>query len=65
MTDNRLPKPCPFCGRKVVWLKHVEDGTPKGIWMIECPECEATGPKADNENEAICGWSMRMERVTA
>jgi Lar family restriction alleviation protein len=48
-------KKCPFCGRDVM----PEYNDIRGC--VQCPLCEAEGPYAESEPEAILAWNTRKE----
>jgi len=45
---------CPFCAAETE--VHVVEYEP-GRWAVVCDTCGATGPMADNRNEALGRWS--------
>ena len=52
---------CPFCGGEP---KLINDGT--GLWWVQCEDCDAEGPIAHSEEEAIRLWNRRQtERSVA
>ena len=51
-------KPCPFCGSD-----NTRAYSSTGICWVECLSCDAVGPTAKTEAEAIDAWNMSIERV--
>lgn len=49
-------EPCPFCGIKD-GLRYTWNGN--AMDWIRCEKCDATGPAADGETEAIAKWNSR------
>jgi hypothetical protein len=51
-----IPKPrrCPFCKRAKGDIRKVRNGF-QGV----CPNCGATGPKQESQDEALRGWNGR------
>jgi Lar family restriction alleviation protein len=45
-------KPCPFCGDRP---QVVHTGT----FMVQCPDCGASGPPAPNMERAAVRWNKR------
>ena len=62
-TNGHEPKPCPFCGERVVWLERKESDTGEILWAVMCPVCEARGPIQDTQDSALAGWDMRLDPV--
>lgn len=50
---------CPFCGCKHPTTWHI--GHYIKPWVVECRECQATGPHGCDEKEAIELWNKRMK----
>ncbi len=50
---------CPFCGCKQMMTWHI--GHYDKPWIAECCRCQAQGPHADTEKEAIELWNRRVE----
>lgn len=53
--NNTELKPCPFCGSTNL----VVDSSDMYRWYVECWDCEADGPFADDEGLAIEAWNKR------
>ena len=51
-------KQCPFCG-SVDTLAY----SSAGICWVECWSCDAVGPTAKTEAEAIAAWNQKTKRV--
>lgn len=50
---------CPFCGwgRMMTWhIGHYEKP-----WVVECGRCQAQGPHAYTEEEAMELWNKRVD----
>ena len=53
-------KPCPFCHDSA----YPQDSNPyskRGYWAVICSNCEAEGPAANNELDAIALWNRRSD----
>lgn len=49
---------CPFCGHTASVL-HDTDEEGDDCYWVECDNCGAIGPTADNEDEAVENWNAR------
>lgn len=52
---------CPFCGMLCTTVTHRWDDS-RMDWLgfrVECPFCDACGPLADSEEEAVRKWEER------
>ena len=67
-----MPSPtlreCPFCGRddeemtpriRIAFDAWTRDCKPKPPFYVFCERCEARGPEADTESEAVAAWNRR------
>ncbi|WP_419722264.1 Lar family restriction alleviation protein [Serratia fonticola] len=52
---------CPFCGAG----HSLVHGESVGFCRIECEECGAAGPVADNDDDALTLWSQRVDAQDA
>jgi Lar family restriction alleviation protein len=50
-------KPCPFCGQKVLSMRHAL--ADKWYWRYCCRICGTEGPQADTEDAADALWEQR------
>ena len=50
--------PCPFCGGQAELLSAELRETHDA--MIECSQCETTGPTSETDAEAIAAWNRRI-----
>ena len=50
-----VPRPCPFCGGDQTTPGHI--GHYIKPWVVECWDCNAQGPHAETEREAILAWN--------
>lgn len=51
------PKPCPFCGCTTA---EEIDGLTNG-WYAMCVQCQAKGPFAETQADALATWNTRKE----
>jgi hypothetical protein len=51
-TAPKRPRPCPFCRQARGEIQKARDGF-KGV----CPNCGATGPKRESQDEALRAWN--------
>lgn len=54
-------QPCPFCGWHDVEIDEIEPGR----FAVDCPECEAIGPFADTQLDAIDAWNRGSDPFSA
>lgn len=64
MSDNQRPR-CVFCGDNDTYVTESENvpgsGLGNGIFFVECGNCGARGPFADDELEARRLWGGWMK----
>ena len=52
-------RPCPFCGGDQTTTWHI--GHYIKPWVVECWDCNAQGPHAETEAEAVDKWNARAQ----
>jgi len=45
--------PCPFCRHVDVEIDQIEDSE----FLVDCPECRATGPIYESVIDAVAAWN--------
>lgn len=59
MSEEKIVKPCPFCGGEAWVIQILED-----LYAVECRKCwTRTGTYQPTEAEAIEAWNRRAERT--
>lgn len=56
------PDACPFCGSARIALQEIDLGS----WMVECLDCQSTGPLKTSATAAEQAWKRRhpyFERI--
>jgi len=54
-------KPCPFCPCKISPVIRVVEFIPHNLYRVECQCCEAVGPLAETNEEAVATWNTRYQ----
>jgi len=56
MSEIKLEN-CLFCGGS--FMNHAAQKLPSGLFAVLCEDCDAMGPLAHTEAEAIAAWNQR------